>query len=65
MKFITGTLNALVYTHVLEKCLKPVIQNFFKGVGNYIFQQDSAPCHIAANCRIKIREILFAIKLTL
>lgn len=47
LKFITGTVNASIYTGILDECLKPVIRDHFKGARNCIFQHDSAPCHTA------------------
>ena len=37
LKLITGTVNASFYNQVLEECLEPVSQNYFKGAGNCVF----------------------------
>ena len=47
LKFITETGNASVYTGILDECIKPIIQDHFKGARHCIFQHDSALCHTA------------------
>lgn len=47
LKFITGTVNASIYSGILDECLKPVIRDHFKRARHCIFQHDSAPCHTA------------------
>ena len=39
LKLLTKTVNASVYTQVLEESLKPIIQDSFKGAENCIFNR--------------------------
>lgn len=52
LKFISGTVNAERYIAILEECLKPSIKDSFRRTRNFIFQQDSAPCHTAKKVNI-------------
>ena len=45
LKFITGIVDASIYTGILDECLKSVIRDYFKEARRCIFQHDSAPCH--------------------
>lgn len=47
LHFIDGTVNAEKYIDILENNLLPSIERLPLPFGEYIFQQDSAPCHTA------------------
>jgi hypothetical protein len=44
LHIVEGTMNQAKYIEVMEKCLKPQINEWFHD-NEYVFQQDSAPCH--------------------
>lgn len=47
LHIIDGTVNALKYENILEEHLIPSIPLLQSSEGEYIFQQDGAPCHTA------------------
>jgi len=47
LEVVSGMMNAIKYINVLEKKMLPSAQSLFSGTGNWIFQDDNAPCHRA------------------
>jgi len=51
IQVLEGTVNASRYIkEVLEPKMLPSTRDLFGGCGDYIFQQDAAPCHTARVC---------------
>ncbi len=49
LHFVDGTiLNAVHYQQVLQESLLPSIAALLRPLGDFIFQQDGATCHTAA-----------------
>lgn len=47
LHFVDGIVNAEKYINILKSHLLPSIERFPLPFGDYIFQQDFAPCHTA------------------
>lgn len=45
LHIIKGTVKSTSYKLILSKCLRPSIPRLQSTYGEYIFQQDNAPCH--------------------
>jgi transposase len=57
LHIITGTVNANVYVNeILVKKLLPSAEMMYGKRGEYIFQQDNAPCHTAGSVKKWFRE---------
>lgn len=50
LTFVDGIINAQEYQDILQNSLLPSITKLYPN-GNYVFQQDGAPCHMAKSTK--------------
>jgi hypothetical protein len=50
LQIVKGTINSHAYIAIMRGCLAPAKQAVFGG-GEFVFQQDNAPCHVSATAR--------------
>ena len=56
LQIINGMMNQHSYKVILESRLIPQIEEWFLETDNYIFMQDSAPCHTARSIKAFLNE---------
>jgi len=50
LQFLTGSINSQTYVAILRSCLADAKAEVFEN-GEFIFQQDNAPCHVSKTTR--------------
>lgn len=49
--FLDGTVNTEKYLNILRFHMRSSIPRLSSAEGEYIFQQDNAPCHVSQTCK--------------